>query len=147
MVGLETGSHFVTMVTSSLSLLSAGITGMCHHTWLPAMTSILSPLVSALHPHLGICIMFGLPLPQSPGSELIQPRWNIGFTNRSSSVCPGLFCGSICSAPHLSPLGCCTFVSPIPLPCPHACPLFSLCSFEHSLLVFLFLPCLGSVSF
>lgn len=57
-----------------------------------------------------------------------------------------LLCGSVCSAPPLSPLGC-TFVSPVPLPCPHACPLFSLCFLEHSLPVFLFLPCLSWLCF
>jgi hypothetical protein len=41
----ETGSHYVSWTSSScLSLLSAGITDVCHHTWL--ILGILMPLLA-----------------------------------------------------------------------------------------------------
>lgn len=142
MVVFETGSHFITMVASfSLSLLlSAGVTVMCHHTWLPAMTSVLSPLTLCLRsaPQLGICIMFGTLLASVSPIGAHSTQVDVGLTNMSSltvlafsvglSALPHLF------LPHVSPV-CVSCSSPL---C-HACPLSSLCFFEHSLPVFLFL--------
>lgn len=85
------------------------------------------------------------PLLQFPQPELIQPRWNVGSL-MSSSACPCLFCGSVCSAPLLSPLDC-TFVSPVSLPCPMLVPCFLSVSLNIPFLSFFFYPvCLGSVS-
>ena len=68
----------------------------------------------------------------------------MGLTNMSPSVCPCLFCGSVCSAPLLSPLGC-PFVSPVPLPCPPCLvPCFLSVSLTIPFLSFFFYPvCLG----